>query len=176
MPFLKSVKMPLSSCSLSLGQVVLLKYASNTLHLRKFSRALLMKKTVSNFDIEIKRIVNKYTAAGFSGRFVRSIIDNFGSGKDNLIRPQWLLGERKAFTIHLPFSPSNESFVKTFISKLNYFINEKCKFNAAWNTRKIQSLFPLKDKVDHYSCVIYRGDCSCDQIYGRQTIYNAKIR
>ena len=41
-PFLKSVKMSLSSCSLSVGQMVLIKYASNTLRLRKFSGALLM--------------------------------------------------------------------------------------------------------------------------------------
>ena len=72
--------------------------------------------------------------------------------------------ERKAFTIHVPFSPSNESFVKTFISKLNYFTNEKYKFNIVGNTRKVQSLFPLMDKVDHYSCVIYWGDCYCDKI------------
>ena len=95
------------------------------------------KKIASNFDIEIKRIVNKYTTAGFPGRFVRSIVDNSDSGKDNLIIPQWLFEERKAFTIHLPFSPSNESFMKTFISKLNYFTNEKCKFNVVWNTRKV---------------------------------------
>ena len=43
MPFLKSVKMSLSSCSLSVGQMVLIKDASNTLRLRKFSGALLMK-------------------------------------------------------------------------------------------------------------------------------------
>ena len=46
------------------------------------------KKIVSNFDMEIKRIVKKYTAAGFPNRFVHSIIDNFDSGKDNLIIPQ----------------------------------------------------------------------------------------
>ena len=34
--------MSLSSCSLSVGQMVLIKYASNTLRLRKFSGALLM--------------------------------------------------------------------------------------------------------------------------------------
>ena len=125
------------------------------------------KKIASNFDIEIKRTVKKYTAAGFPSRFVLSIIDHFDSGKDNLIIPQWLFEERKAFTIHLPFSPSNESYVKRFISKLNYITNEKCNFNVVWNTKKVQSLlFSLKDKVDHYSCVIYRGDCSC----------NAKIR
>ena len=87
--------------------------------------------------MEIKRIVNKYTAAGFPGRFVHSILDNFDSGKDNLIIPQWLFDERNAFTVHLPFSPSNESFVKTLISKLNDFTNEKCKFNVVCNTRKL---------------------------------------
>ena len=76
--------------------------------------------------MEIKRTVNKYTAAGFPSRFIHSIIYNFDSGKDNLIIPQWLFDERKAFIIHLPFSSSNESFVKTFVSKLNYFTNEKC--------------------------------------------------
>ena len=85
--------------------------------------------------MEIKRIVKKYTAAGFPNRFVHSIIDNFDSGKNNLIIPQWLLDERKAFTIHVPFSPSNENFVKTFISKLNYFTNAKCKFKLLFGTQ-----------------------------------------
>ena len=49
------------------------------------------------------------------------------------------------------FSPSSESFVKTFISKLNYVTNKICDFNVVWNTKKVQSLFSLKDKVNHYS-------------------------
>ena len=93
-----------------------------------------------------------------------------------MIIPQWLFEESKAFTIHLPFSQSNERFMKTFISKLIYFTIEKCKFNVVWNTRKVPSLFPLKDKIDHYSCVIYWGDCSCDQNYIGETVGNAKIR
>ena len=102
------------------------------------------KKIFSNFDIEMKFIVTKYTAAGFPSRFVRSIIDNSESGKDNLVIPQWLFEERKTFTIPLPFSPSSESLVTTFISKFNYFTSGKYKFNVVWNTRKVQSLFPLK--------------------------------
>ena len=133
------------------------------------------KKIPSNFDIEIKHIVTKYTAAGFPSRYVHSVMDNFDSSKDNLIIPHWLSEERKTFIIHLPFSTSNESFVKTFTSKLNYFTNTKCKFNAVWNIRKVQSLFPLKDKVDNYSCVIYREDCSCDQNYIGETVCNAKL-
>ena len=60
------------------------------------------KKIVSNFDMEIKRIVKKYTAAGFPNRFVHSIIDNFDSGKDNLIIPQYCLmkGKLSQFTYH----------------------------------------------------------------------------
>ena len=42
MPFLKSVKMSLSTCSLTVGQMILRKYAFNTLRLRKFLGALLM--------------------------------------------------------------------------------------------------------------------------------------
>ena len=133
------------------------------------------KKIACNFDMEITRIVNKYTAARFPSRF-NSTIDNFDSGKDNLIISQWLFDEMKAFKIHLPFSQSYESFVKTFASKLNYFTNEKCKFNVVWNTSKVESLFPLKDKVNHYSCVIYWGDCSCDQNYIGETVCNAEIR
>ena len=66
------------------------------------------KKIASNFDIEIKSIVNKYTAARFPGRFAHTIIYNFDSGKDNLIIPHWLFEEREAFTIHLPFSRGNK--------------------------------------------------------------------
>ena len=73
------------------------------------------KKIASNFDMKIKRIVSKYTEARFPSRFVHFIIDNFDSGKDNLIIPQWLFDERKAFTIHLSFSSGNESFVKIFV-------------------------------------------------------------
>ena len=40
----------------------------------------------------------------------------------------------------------------------------------------MQSLFQLKDKVNHYNIVIYRGDCSCDQNYIGETVCNAKIR
>ena len=64
--------------------------------------------------------------------------------------------------------------MKTFASNLNYFTNEKHKFNVVWNKRKVQSLFPLKDKVNHYNCAIYQRDCTCDQIYIGETVRNAK--
>ena len=132
------------------------------------------KKIASNFDMKIKRIVSKYTAAGFPNRSVNSI--NFDSGKDNSIIPQWLFDKRKAFTIHLLFFSSNKSFLKTFVCKLNYFTNEKCKFNVLWDKIKVQSLFPLKDEGNHNSCAIYRGDCSCQQNNIAETVRNVEIR
>ena len=49
-------------------------------------------------------------------------------------------------------------------------------FNIIWNTRKIQSLFNNKDKVQHLSCVIYKGVCSCGADYIGETIRNVEIR
>ena len=66
--------------------------------------------------------------------------------------------------------------MKTFISKLMYFSNEKCKLNVVWNTRKVQSPLPLKDKIDHYTCVIYLKKSPSDQIYNGETVRNAKTR
>ena len=63
------------------------------------------RRIASNFKMEIKRIVNKYIAAGFPTRYVCSIVDNYNNDKDDLILPQWLF-ERNAFIISLPFSPS----------------------------------------------------------------------
>ena len=73
-------------------------------------------------------MVNKYIAAGVPTRFVRSITDNFNNGKDDLIIPQWLFGERKTFTIRLPFSSSK--FCENVYWQVACFTNEKCKFNV----------------------------------------------
>ena len=40
----------------------------------------------------------------------------------------------------------------------------------------MQSLFPIKDKVNQDSCVIYQRDCSCAQSYIGETVRNAEIR
>ena len=89
---------------------------------------------------------------------------------------KWLFDETKSGAIRLLFAPRNEEFSKRFISKLQTFTNGKVIFNIIWNTRKIQSLFNNKGKVQHLSCVIYKGVCSCGADYIRGTIRNVKIR
>ena len=96
--------------------------------------------------------------------------------KDELLIPKWLFDERKHVTICLPFSSKNEKYCAYFINKLVSFTSGKVKFNVVWNTRRIQSLFPLKDKVQHLSCIIYKGICSCGETYVGETIRNCKIR
>ena len=44
-----------------------------------------------------------------------------------------------------------------------------------WKTRNIRSLFPLKDKNNYKSCVIYKGDCSCGLRYIGETKRNAEV-
>ena len=43
-------------------------------------------------------------------------------------------------------------------------------------TRNIWSLFPLKEKNDYKSCVIYKGDYSCGSRYIAETKRNAGVR
>ena len=45
-----------------------------------------------------------------------------------------------------------------------------------WKTRNIRSLFPLKDKNDYKSCVVYKADCSCGSRYIGETKRNAEVR
>ena len=43
-----------------------------------------------------------------------------------------------------------------------------------WKTRPVKTLFPLKDKSIHPSCVIYKGSCYCGETYIGKTIRNAE--
>ena len=58
---------------------------------------------------------------------------------------------------------------------MEIFTNYSIKFKTVWNTRKIKSLFNYKDKVSHYSCIIYRGICLCGAHYKEETVSNARL-
>ena len=137
-------------------------------------------KVASNFDHEIVRIKEKYKNVGFPSRFVDAVIRDFqkvpGADEEESIIPNWLFDERSDFYIRIPFSPKNEQISKTFLNKLNEYTNDKYTFKVIWNTRNIRSLFPLKDRVDHMSCVIYEGKCSCGEAYIGETIRITDIR
>ena len=62
------------------------------------------------------------------------------------------------------------------MKKLELYTNGKVKFNIIWSTRKIKSLFKIKDNVKHLSCVVYLGICSCENNYIGETIRNVVTR
>ena len=134
------------------------------------------KRRASDFDEETKKIRSKYTDAGYPKYVMENTIRNFNRKKDEPLIPPWSFDERKHVTIRLPFSSENKKYSAYFISKLVSFTNGKVKFNIVWNTREIQSLFPLQDKVQHLSCIIYKGICSCGGTYIGETIKKCKIR
>ena len=134
------------------------------------------KRIASDFDEETKRIRSKFTDAGYPKYVVENTIRYFNRKKDESLIPPWLFDERKHVTIRLPFSSKNEKYSAYFMNKLVSFTSWKVKFNVVWNTRKIQSLFPLKDKVQHLSRVIYKGICSCGETYVGEPIRNCRVR
>ena len=89
---------------------------------------------------------------------------------------EWLFDERKLIILRLQFSESNEKLAKNLIKKLVIFTNNKCKFNVAWNTRNIRSIFRIKDNIEHYSCAVYKGNCSCGENYVDESVRNVVLR
>ena len=45
-----------------------------------------------------------------------------------------------------------------------------------WLTKKLKTLFRVKDKSLHYTCKIYKGVCSCGESSIGETIRNVEVR
>ena len=72
---------------------------------------------------------------------------------------------------------TSEKLSNKFIAKVNSFTNNKYSVYILWQTRKIKSIFKLKDKNQHYeSSVIYEGNYSCGESYKGETIHSVEIR
>ena len=69
-----------------------------------------------------------------------------------------------AFPIVIKMSSYPELFLRNSMPLLETF-----KYFIIWNTTKIRSLFPLKDKNQHPNCVIYEGVCTCGLKYIGET-------
>ena len=67
--------------------------------------------------------------------------------------------DRTLYCINLQFCQENERLATKFIKRLDYFSGNTYKFYINWSTRKIRTLFPLKDKIEHCMCIIYEGVC-----------------
>ena len=115
------------------------------------------KRIASGFDEVTKRIRSIYTDAGFS----KHVIENKILSRILTERKMSFWYRRRFFVVI--YSSKNEKYRAYFVNNLVSFTSGKVKLNVVWNARKIQSLFPLKDKVRHLDCVIHKGICSCGE-------------
>ena len=111
-----------------------------------------------DFDTEITAIKNKYSNADYSIRFIRSIMYNFNKPPEDDVSvkiPPNLLDETKPFLlIEVPYCEINETASEHFTKKFHQFTNEKYDVAIKWITRKVKSLFKVKDRNFHLSCKI----------------------
>ena len=87
-----------------------------------------------------------------------------------------MFDERKRVCFQLPFCKTNEQKIKSIVNKLEEFTNNKVKFIYHWKTRKLKSLFTLKDRIKHKANIVYKGICSCNESYIGKAKRNAEIR
>ena len=134
------------------------------------------KKIATDFEKELVRIKVKFKNAGYPYRFVNSVISSFMNQNNNNV--QDAADNIPKLLINLPFCPQNEKLAKSFINRLKCYTKSKYNFIITWKTRKIRTLFPLKDKVaiSYSSDVIYRGVCSCAEDYIGETDRNSITR
>ena len=78
--------------------------------------------------------------------------------------------------VEIPYCELNEIKSKKFLRKLHKFTNNSFRIEIKWKTINIRSLFPLEDKNDYKSCVIYKGDRSCGSYCIGETKSNAEVR
>ena len=105
------------------------------------------KKISSNFQSEHRQLELKqsFLKSGFPHKVTENTINIFNNVDVELMILRRLFDERKTVAINLPFS-------KKFWEKLEFYTNEKVKFEIIRATRKIKPLF----KIKHLSYVIYQ--------------------
>ena len=141
----------------------------------------------SNMNEEIKIIRNKFIKADYPNPFINSVINQYKNksnretqeldDNDDFIIPPYLFETEKQFILlKLPFCELNEQKSKDFIKKFNKFTNDSFRLAISWNTRKLKSLFKLKDKNLYPSCVVYYGECYCGANYVGETFRNTTTR
>lgn len=84
----------------------------------------------------------------------------FKKKEKKLISLNGCLKKEKRCTVRHPYSTAKKKFSSLFKKKIEDFTNAGKKLIVIWHTRKIQSSFNYKDKVQHHSFVVYRKSSS----------------
>ena len=127
--------------------------------------------------MEIKVIKRKFRNDDYPPKFLNSVIHQFFAPKNNdsFIIPPDLFEESKPFIlVEIPYCEENKNTSKHFIKKFEIFTNHRYRIAIKWITRKVKSLFKVKNKNPHPSCVICRGKCSCGAKYNEEIERNVE--
>ena len=81
--------------------------------------------------------------------------------------------KKKIVLVEVPYCLKNESSSKQFIKKFDKFTNYTFNVRIKWLAKKIKTLI---NKSLHQACKIYKGVCSCGEIYIGKTIRNIEVR
>ena len=125
-----------------------------------------------SFEDELTNIRDRYSTAGYPLGFINEVIKDFKFTRLECLIPKHFFeipDKKPIIRIRLPFCKSNEYLSRTFLRKVCSFVGDSVSIFIIWNTSKIRSLFPLKDKNLHPQCVIYEGTCNCGTKYIGET-------
>ena len=135
---------------------------------------------------EMQTICKKFIKADYPRAFVNSVINQYNNktkeqqidNEDDYIMPSYLFKEEKPFVLlKLPFCEQNELKSKDFTKKFQKFTNNNYRLAISWKTRKIKSLFKIKDESLYPACKIYYGGCEqCRDNYIGETVRNTITR
>ena len=85
------------------------------------------------------------------------------------------LGFLKLVLVEIPYCLKNENSSKQF-KKFDQFTNDAFDVRIKRLTKKVKTLFKVKDKSLHQICKISKGICSCGESYTGETIRNVEVR
>ena len=135
---------------------------------------------------EIQTIRKKFIKADYPKPFVNSVINQYSNktkeqqidNEDHYIIPPYLFEEEKPFILlKLPFCEQNEVKSKDFIKKFHKFTNNNFRLAISWKTRKMKTLFKIKDNNLYPACKICYGECEhCRDKYFGETVRNTVTR
>ena len=128
-------------------------------------------KIAPNFDIEIRAIKVKCNKAGYLRRFIESIIQNFIThlykAESFIIPSNMFVVKKPSVLLEISYCEQNEIASKQFIKRFHQFTGDEYNTAVKWLTKKVTSLFPLKNCNLHPSCKVFKGLCGCGETYLR---------
>ena len=136
------------------------------------------KRLTTNWEQDLQSVKKRFQHAGYPFNFIQKTIHEFENPKkpDTIIPVNWF-DDRRTVTIRVPYGKANEQQSYAFIKKLERFTRGHYKFAIIWQTKKLTSMFRLKDNNIHPSHVVYHGTCAdCSASYIGESCRNFETR